>query len=137
MDETTRKNAMSAWTPEGPRLAIVLNRDLMFGSRIRNALRVLALEARFVPDTGRFVAALAADPEQTAIGIVDMNGPVAWDTLKDALAGTANAPPTLAFGPHVDAESRRAAKAAGVSRIVSNGQFHRETVPLIDRYRRR
>ncbi|MDF3015147.1 MAG: hypothetical protein K0R44_372, partial [Thermomicrobiales bacterium] len=44
--------------------------------------------------------------------------------------------PTLAFGPHVDIEGRRAAKAAGVTRIVSNGQFHTDTVGLIERYRR-
>jgi hypothetical protein len=45
--------------------------------------------------------------------------------------------PTLAFGPHVDIENRRAAKAAGVGRIVSNGQFHSDTAGLIERYRRR
>jgi hypothetical protein len=137
MDESVRAKAMAQATTDGPNVAVVLNRDLMFGSQIRNALRALGLEARFVPDTDRFVAAMAADPERMAIGIIDMNGPIAWDVLKKALAGTANAPPTLAFGPHVDAEGRRAAKAAGVARIVSNGQFHRDAVALIDRYRRR
>ena len=44
--------------------------------------------------------------------------------------------PTLAFGPHVDVEGRRAAKAAGVTRIVSNGQFHSDMAGLIERYRR-
>lgn len=128
---------MTESSAEGPKLAIVLNRDLLFGLGIRNALAFLGLEPRFVPDTERFVAALAADRDATAIGILDMNGAVAWDIVRDALAGAAGSPPTLAFGPHVDAENRRAAKAAGVSRIVSNGQFHSDMAGLIDRYRRR
>ena len=117
-------------------IAIVLNRDLLFGSRIRSALATLGLEARFAPDTEAFVAALKAYGEMAAIGILDMNGTVGWKTLAAALSETDNGPPTLAFGPHVDVTNRRAAKAAGVTRIVSNGQFHGEMTVLIDRYRR-
>lgn len=117
-------------------LAIVLNRDLMFGSRIRHALAGLGLQAHFAPDTSRFVSMLEAEGSVAAIGILDMNGAVDWEAVSAALTGTVDAPPTLAFGPHVDAESRRAAKAAGVTRIVSNGQFHSDMAALIDRYRR-
>ncbi len=120
----------------GPRLAIVLNRDLLFGSRIRSALAQLGLKAIFVPTTERFVTEVATHHAATAIGILDMNGHVDWGVLTAALTETADMPPTLAFGPHVDAENRRAAKAAGVSRIVSNGQFHKDMAGLIDRYRR-
>ncbi|MBA3449780.1 MAG: hypothetical protein H0T18_01055 [Chloroflexia bacterium] len=124
--------------PEGARtVAIVLNRDLLFGLRIRNALASLGLDSRFVPDADRFVEALGAHGESTAIGIVDMNGAVAWDSVRDALAASSDAPPILAFGPHVDIDGRRAAKGAGVSRIVSNGKFHSDMAGLIDRYRRR
>lgn len=118
-------------------LAIVLNRDLMFGSRIRSALGMLGLEARFVPDTDAFLAAMRADGGSAAIGILDMNGAIDWGAMSEGLGGLEDAPPTLAFGPHVDVDNRRAAKAAGVTRIVSNGQFHAETAALIDRYRRR
>jgi hypothetical protein len=117
-------------------LAIVLNRDLMFGSRIRGALKMLGLEARFVPDTERFTAALEAEGDGAAIGILDMNDEVDWETFSTAVRDTVDAPPTLAFGPHVDVENRRAAKAAGVTRIVSNGQFHSDMAALIERYRR-
>jgi hypothetical protein len=137
MDETEQHRAIAQAMAPGPNVAVVLNRDLMFGSRIRGALKALGLEARFVPDTERFACAIAEEPEDMAIGILDMNGPIAWDVLKRALSSSASAPPTLAFGPHVDAENRRAAKVAGVSRIVSNGEFHRGAVALIDRYRRR
>jgi hypothetical protein len=118
------------------RTAIVLNRDLLFGSRIRHALSALGLEAHFVRDAEQFVSALAELGEQAGIGIIDMNGPVSWDVLTESLNSHERTVPTLAFGPHVDVEGRRAAKAAGVTRIVSNGQFHQDMNALIDRYRR-
>lgn len=128
---------MTAPTDHSPPLAVVLNRDLLFGSRIRNALTALGVEALFVASTEQFVTALNERRDATIIGIIDMNGAVSWDVLTAALAnGDCELAPTLAFGPHVDAEGRRAAKAAGVSRIVSNGQFHADMAGLIDRYRR-
>ena len=121
-----------------PALAIVLNRDLLFGSRIRSALASLGLEARFAATTEQFVGALREQPESVAIGVIDMNGAVSWDVIRETLSRADDRlAPTLAFGPHVDIESRRAAKAAGITRIVSNGQFHSDMMGLIDRYRRR
>jgi hypothetical protein len=116
-------------------VALVMNRDLLFGSRIRAALARAGLEARFVPDTERFVAAYRELAPSGAIAILDMNGPVDWERVQ----GVASEPdgfPILAFGPHVDVEGRRAAKAAGMTRIVSNGQFHSDMLELIERYRR-
>lgn len=120
-----------------PSVAVVLNRDLLFGSRVRGALAELELDARFVGTTDQFVDALEVHQASGAIGIIDMNGVVSWETLKEGLLRIENAPPTLAFGPHTDVANRRAAKAAGVTRIVSNGQFHGDMRNLIDRYRRR
>jgi hypothetical protein len=117
-------------------LAIVLNRDLLFGSRIRSALSTLGLQGKFVSTTQQFDRELAATSQAIAIAVIDMNGTVDWEMLRDRLAAT-ESPPTLAFGPHVDVAGRRAAKLAGVTRIVSNGEFDRELVPLLDRYRRR
>lgn len=125
--------------PSGPRnrRAIVLNRDLLFGSRIRNVLGSLGLEATFARETAQFVAALEDAGESAPIGIVDMNGAVDWSALGAWLAKPGHATPILAFGPHTDVENRRAAKAAGMSRIVSNGQFHEGMADLIERYRAR
>jgi hypothetical protein len=121
-----------------PILAVVLNRDLLFGSRIRSALVSSGLGAQFVANAEQFASALAEHRNSATIGIIDMNGPVDWDVIGNLLGQADPAmPPTLAFGPHVDAENRRAAKAAGVTRIVSNGQFHEDMVGLIERYRRR
>jgi hypothetical protein len=117
-------------------VALVMNRDLLFGARIRGALKSIGLEARFAPDTARFEESYREFARVGAIAIIDMNGPVEWKRVQ-ALASEPGGIPILAFGPHVDVEGRRAAKAAGVSRIVSNGQFHGEMLKLIDRYRRR
>jgi hypothetical protein len=129
---------MTELTEEGPTLAIVLNRDLLFGSRIRSALARLGLESRFVATAEQFVSALSQEPNSVAIGIIDMNDAITWDVIGEAGSrADAGLAPTLAFGPHVDIEGRRAAKAAGVTRIVSNGQFHNDMAALIERYRRR
>jgi methylmalonyl-CoA mutase cobalamin-binding subunit len=122
----------------GPTQAIVLNRDLLFGSRIRNALASLGLEGRFAATPEEFVRALVEQASSVTIGIIDMNGHVSWTVIGEALSRPdRELVPTLAFGPHVDIEGRRNAKAAGVTRIVSNGQFHSDMAGLIDRYRRR
>ena len=122
----------------GPTQAIVLNRDLLFGSRIRSALASLGLEGRFVSTAEEFVTALNEQAGSVAIGVIDMNGPVSWDVIREGLwRADDEVAPTLAFGPHVDVEGRREAKAAGVTRIVSNGQFHSDMAGWIDRYRRR
>ena len=129
---------MTELTGRGPTLAVVLNTDLLFGSRIRSALASLGLESRFVTTAAQFVGALTEEPGSVAIGIIDMNGAVSWDVIREARsAAVGELVPTLAFGPHVDIENRRAARAAGVTRIVSNGQFHSDTAGLIERYRRR
>lgn len=129
---------MTESTDVGPLLVIVLNRDLLFGSRIRNVLSNLGLEGQFVASTDVFVSRLHEHQGSVTLGIIDMNGVVAWDVIGEALSGgESDLAPTLAFGPHVDAVSRRAAKAAGITRIVSNGQFHSDMAALIDRYRRR
>ena len=128
---------MTESTGPVPTLAIVLNRDLLFGSRIRSALASLGLESRFVTTAEQFVAALSDEPGSVAIGIIDMNGAITWEVIREAQSSRDDErAPTLAFGPHVDVEGRRAARAAGVTRIVSNGQFHSDMAGLIERYRR-
>jgi hypothetical protein len=129
---------MTEPTDAGPTLAVVLNRDLLFGSRIRSALARLGLESRFVATAEQFADALSREPNSVAIGIIDMNGAISWDPISEVHSqGDTGLVPTLAYGPHVDIEGRRAARAAGVTRIVSNGQFHSDMAGLIERYRRR
>lgn len=119
----------------GP-VVVVLNRDLMFGSRITGVLRHLGYRARFARETDDFLAALAAEGEGAALGIIDMNAGVDWDAVGAFLGRSGERAPLLGFGPHVDVAGRKAAKEAGLDRIVSNGQFHADAPTLIARYAR-
>ena len=119
----------------GP-VVVVLNRDVMFGSRIGGVLRHLGYRARFVRDGDALLAALDEEGSAVALGIVDMNAAVDWDRVRAFVDQGGDRAPLLGFGPHVDVAGRRAAKDAGVDRIVSNGQFHAEAAELIARYAR-
>lgn len=121
---------------ETPLSVVVLNRDLMFGVQIGNVLRALGFAPTFVRTTEAFRDAALEGGDAVGLAILDMNGPIEW-SIVEGMGGDPGCPPILAFGPHVDVAGRRAAKAAGVSRLVSNGEFHQGMVALIERYARR
>jgi hypothetical protein len=113
---------------------VVLNRDLFFGVRIGNVLRGLGYRVSFVAATEAFVARLRSAEPPAALGIVDMGAGVDWGAIAAATGGDGVVTPILVFGSHLDVEGRRAAKAAGARRVVSNGDFHRDMVALVERY---
>lgn len=112
---------------------VTLTRDLMFGSRISAAAKLLGYNSRFVRDLPALAAALEATLPP-ALAVIDMNGPLDWDAVADLVTQTADRTPILGFGPHVDVEGRRAAKRSGLTRILSNGEFHRDTAGWLARY---
>ena len=118
-------------------LVVVLNRDLIFGSRIRNALRSLGLGAAFAADTAKFAHLVRSSGPALVLGVIDMNGGVDWQAVRELKDDPTVDVPLIAFGPHVDVAGRRAAKAAGIDRLLSNGEFHRDTLGLLRRYARR
>ncbi len=131
----THIHSGSAGSPsEQAGLLVVLNRDLFFGVRIGNTLRALGYSVVFVPTTEALIDRLRG-PDPVALGIIDMSAGVDWDRIHD-LREDGIQTPLLAFGSHLDVEGRRAAKAAGVTRVVSNGDFHRDMVQLVRRYAR-
>jgi DNA-binding NarL/FixJ family response regulator len=115
---------------------VVLNRDLFFGVKIGNILRGLGYQVTFVPATGVFVERLRAEGTAPVLGIIDMGAGVDWEAVATVTGEDARTP-VLVFGSHLDVEGLRAAKAAGVRRVVSNGDFHRDMVALVRRYARR
>lgn len=115
---------------------IVLNRDLMFGVRIANQLRAAGYTVTFAQKTSDFVSRVRLADPKPVLGLVDMNTPVEWPLIQALVLDTANATPLLGFGPHLDIAGRRAAKAAGLARIVTNGEFHQDTVGFVRRYAR-
>jgi hypothetical protein len=115
---------------------VVLNRDLMFGVRIANQLRAAGFAVVFAQRTNEFVARIKTVEPKAALGLIDMNTPVEWPLIQALVLETGSATPLLGFGPHLDVEGRRAAKAAGVTRILTNSQFHENSVEHVKRYAR-
>lgn len=113
---------------------VVLNRDLFFGVRIGNLLKGAGYAVAFAADTAIFGDRLRQSQPAPVLGIVDMSAGVEWDAIRDLIADATVATPVLVFGAHKDVDGFRAAKAAGVTRVVSNGDFHRDTIALVKRY---
>ena len=121
--------------PESTGCILLLNRDLFSGVGIVNTIRAIGFAPLRVGDEVAFRTHLEARDPAAALGIIDLNGGIDWAILAESLADP-DCPPVIAFGPHVDVEGRRAAKAAGITRLLSNGEFHREMAGFIERYAR-
>jgi hypothetical protein len=114
-------------------VVVGLIKDVFFGITVRNTIRRLNFEAQIIKTLDELPSAIAVyEPD---LLIVDLNlmgdDPTQWDPIKDVLGGGTR---VLAFGPHMDVEKMRAAKEAGVTRTISNSQFHRNMAELIERY---
>lgn len=126
---------MSSRSPQtsanGTGRIVALSRDLFFGMRVRTVLRQLGYDLKLVKT--EVEAQDAVREAEAPLLLVDFNQPVAWDELSQVLQGET---PVLAFGSHTDVDGFRAAKSAGVSRVVSNGEFSRRLAELVEQYRR-
>jgi hypothetical protein len=118
--------------PPAPTI-IVLNRDLFFGVRIGNLLKSAGYAPLFAKSTDEFVELLQSAEVPPALAIIDLGAAPDWNAIHFEAQNT----PILAFGPHKDVEALRAAKSAGVARVVSNSEFHKNALRLIERYARR
>ena len=124
---------MSSTTRKERGTVIALISDIFFGITVRNVSRKMDFETIVIRDPGEMDQTLAVyEPD---LLIVDMTVPGededAWDQIEEVVEGGVR---VLAFGPHREVELFRMAKAAGVTRVVANSQFHREMGPLIERY---
>lgn len=111
---------------------VALSRDVFFGMRVRTVLRQIGYDLALVKSESE--ALDAVNDADTALLLIDFNQPVAWDGLETVLEAET---PVLAFGAHTDVDGFRAAKGAGVTRVVSNGEFSRRLHELVEQYRRR
>jgi FixJ family two-component response regulator len=121
---------------EGARspLVSVLNRDLFFGVKIGNILRGVGYRVEFAKQTEEFAQKIQEASREPALGIVDINAGVDWSAIARLTSDQRATVPILAFGSHLDVDGMRAAKQSGVARVVSNGDFHRDMVKLVQRY---
>jgi DNA-binding response OmpR family regulator len=99
--------------------------DLFFQSRIAAAARHARREVRFVIsdsallDVDNFATALVdLDARTDVLGMIR--------ALKERAVG-----PVIAFGPHLDTEKRKAARAAGADRVLAKSKFVTELPALL------
>lgn len=112
-----------------PGMVSALSRDVFFGMRIRTVLNQLGYEMKLCK-TEQELVETAPD---AVVALVDFNIPVDWSALTPILG---SATPVIAFGSHTNVDGFRAAKSAGVTRVVSNGEFSRRLPALLTQYQR-
>jgi len=109
-------------------VAVVAVSDLIFQSRIREALAGLGLDMR-VADSPRLLReATAAGP---ALVVVDLQDSALDPRAAIAAAKLAGAR-VLAFGRHTDAATMREARAAGADTVVARSQLAEGLPALIE-----
>lgn len=128
---TSTNDPASTQMPGTAGLVAVLSRDLFFGMRIRTSLRQLGYAVAIAQDVPTFALHLVNGDQRANLGIIDFNFPVDWQAVGKLVS---DGVPLLAFGPHKDVEGFRAARAAGVTRTVANGEFSRSLPELTRKY---
>jgi DNA-binding response OmpR family regulator len=103
--------------------------DLMAGSRIEATARHLGYEVRYARSAEQFWSAVADKPAVVVLGTHHTRLP--WEQLLATLRAHPDPPPVLAFGSHMDAETRARARRAGVTRWVANSRVATDLPSLI------
>lgn len=125
-------SSMSSDQARGTVIALIP--DVFFSVTVRNTVRRCGFEAGIVTSAKDLVQYQNGD--HMALAIVDIAAVRDESGWTDIGILASRGVPVLAFGPHRDVEGLRSAKAAGVTRVVANSQFHREIAELIERYAR-
>lgn len=111
---------------------LLLIPDVFFAVTVRNTVRRIGYDPHIFKRADDLID--AASEHQAVLAVVDLaavSGDGEWADIGELVRGGL---PVLVFGSHKDVDGLRAAKSAGVTRVVSNGQFHREMPVLIERY---
>ncbi|MFN8470815.1 MAG: hypothetical protein U0822_01230 [Anaerolineae bacterium] len=111
---------------------LILVDDLFFTVQIENAARAVGLRPINGPGPG---VAAALGSEALRLVVLDLSlREQAWADLMAQVRNARPDVPVLAFGPHVDVTSRRAAEAAGATRVVTKQQLVADLPGLLRRY---
>lgn len=114
---------------------VALIKDLFFSIKVGNELKAHGYTPVIVKTLDQFVDVLTE--RQPALALIDIGAHGDWDQIRSLVTNPATADvPIVAFGSHKDVDGLRAAKEAGVSRVVSNGQLHANLPELVKRYAR-
>jgi CheY-like chemotaxis protein len=114
-------------------IVIALVKDLFFAVKLGQETRRAGFTPRVVKTMAEFVSGMG--DLAPVLGIIDLGGGVDWDAFRALAANDqTSAIPVIAFGPHKDVEALQAAKAAGITRVMSNSIFHAQAAAMIRRY---
>ena len=114
-------------------LVIALVKDLFFSVKLGQETRRAGFTPRIVKTMAEFVKGMGE--LAPVLGIIDLGGGVDWDAFRTLAENDQTSTiPVIAFGPHKDVEALQAAKAAGITRVMSNSIFHAQAAAMIRRY---
>ena len=101
----------------------------MVASRVEGVAGHLGFGLRQVRSADQFWLAVSDQPALVLLSTQHTR--LDWEALLSELHARPHPPPVLAFGPHMDAEQRGRAKAAGVTRWVPNSRLATDLPQLI------
>jgi CheY-like chemotaxis protein len=110
---------------------VALVPDLMFGVRIEDAAKRAGARVEFFEDLEDAAMRLAS--VQPDVLIVDMSHR-SFNLEAVAELSRLNGVPVVAFGPHVDLESRQAAIRAGIQQVLTRNKFVQDLPEIINTY---
>jgi DNA-binding NtrC family response regulator len=114
---------------------VALVTDLFFSVRLSNEIRRAGFVPLIVKSISEFKEAIAG--AYVGLAVIDLGVRINGDDLRSLSQAAQRAGiPLIGFGPHKDVETFREAQAAGLTRVMSNSQFHANTVETIQRYAR-
>lgn len=112
---------------------VVYSPDVFFAMRLRTALKLMNLRAVLTETPEDFVSRFTEENDAVRMGLVDMNRSVDWGAFAAAIESGL---PVVAFGSHTDVEGFKAAKQAGVDRVLSNGAMNSSFEQVVSRHAR-
>lgn len=127
LQEGTGEGVGHARGGRGDRLVLVLVRDLMFLSKIRETLKALGFQARSL-GAHQSLEGLGADA--VALFIADASD-AGLDAVEAIGRAKARGIPVLAFGSHVDLAALDAARSAGADEVVPRSVFSSNLAGLV------
>jgi DNA-binding NarL/FixJ family response regulator len=118
----------------GGRRVLALVRDVMFLSRIRQALPADDWDLEIVGRLPALDAALVPGPPDLVLVDLASRG-LPWEEMLASMRRHPNGAdvPVLAFGPHMDLGLRERALAAGAARVIANSTLVTELPALARR----
>ena len=112
------------------RFLLLVADDLMVASRVEGAARHLGFSLRQARTPEQFWQSVEEQPALVLLSTQHTR--LDWEALLKDLATRPLPPPVLAFGPHMDADQRGRARAAGVTKWVPNSRIATDLPQLIE-----